>query len=322
MYAIGQGVKEDDGLAISWWTKAAESGDAEAQWQLGLEYNSGERIKRDYLRAETWYRKAADQGYGPAQMNLANMLTGGYPPIVQDRIEAARWLQLAVDQNTMGAASLLGHWYSAGIGVPQDDTQAAYWWRRAAESSRLDFDSEANLGRSYELGRGVAQDYTQAFFWYQKAASMSPFAKQGLARLYAEGLGTQKNSPQALAIYNDLARGGWQDAQRHLAGMYERGEGVTKNLVIACAWYTLLATAKSPVGPDARSFIARTAPADALEKLDKIFADDARDAKASADRVAQELTSEQLDEAQKLALAWRPGELITASTSDGSSPRE
>jgi len=289
---------------------------------LGLEYNSGERIKRDYLRAETWYRKAADQGYGPAQMNLANMLTGGYPPIVQDRIEAARWLQLAVDQNTMGAASLLGHWYSAGIGVPQDDTQAAYWWRRAAESSRLDFDSEANLGRSYELGRGVAQDYTQAFFWYQKAASMSPLAKQGLARLYAEGLGTQKNSPQALAIYNDLARGGWQDAQRHLAGMYERGEGVTKNLVIACAWYTLLATAKSPVGPDARSFIARTAPADALEKLDKIFADDARDAKASADRVAQELTSEQLDEAQKLALAWRPGELITASTSDGSSPRE
>jgi TPR repeat protein len=322
MYAIGQGVKEDDGLAISWWTKAAESGDAEAQWQLGLEYNSGERIKRDYLRAETWYRKAAEQGYGPAQMNLANMLTGGYPPIVQDRIEAARWLQLAADQNTMGAASLLGHWYSAGIGVPQDDIQAAYWWRRAAESSRLEFDSEANLGRSYELGRGVAQDYTQAFFWYQKAASMSPLAKQGLARLYAEGLGTQKNSPQALAIYNDLARGGWQDAQRHLAGMYERGEGVTKNLVIACAWYTLLATAKSPVGPDARSFIARTAPADALEKLDKIFADDARDAKASADRVAQELTSEQLDEAQKLALAWRPGELITASTSDGSSPRQ
>jgi len=35
MYAIGQGVKEDGTQAIAWWTKAAEAGDAEAQWELG-----------------------------------------------------------------------------------------------------------------------------------------------------------------------------------------------------------------------------------------------------------------------------------------------
>jgi TPR repeat protein len=104
--------------------------------------------------------------------------------------------------------------------------------------------------------------------------------------------------------------------------MYERGDGVTKNLVIACAWYTLLATSNSPVASDARDFIARTAPAGALEKLDKAFADDARDAKASAERVAKELTSEQVDEAQKLASAWRPGNLMAASASDSSSPRQ
>jgi TPR repeat protein len=313
MYAIGQGVKEDDAQAIAWWTKAAEAGDAEAQWEMGLQYHSGQRVKRDNRQAVAWYRKAAEQGYGAAQMNLANMLSGGYPPVEEDRVEAARWLQLAADQNTMGAASLLGSWYSSGIGVPRDDTQAVYWWRRATESSRLEFNAEANLGKSYELGRGIAQDYAQAFFWYQKAVFMDPTAKQGLARLYAQGLGTQKNTAQALAIYSDLAKDGWQDAQLHLAGMYERGDGVQKNLVIACAWYTLLATSNLTVGSDVRDLIARTAPAGTLEKLDKAFAADARDAKANAERIAQELTAEQVDKARKLALAWKQGKLIADS---------
>jgi hypothetical protein len=238
------------------------------------------------------------------------MLSGDYPPVLEDRVEAARWLQLAADQNTMGAASFLGNWYSSGIGVPHDDAQAVYWWHRAAESSRLEFNAEANLGRSYELGRGVAQDYAQAFFWYQKAVSMSPMAKQGLARLYAEGLGTQKNTAQALAIYSDLAKDGWQDAQRHLAGMYERGDGVQKNLVIACAWYLLLEASNPTVGSDVRDLIAHTAPAGTLEKLDKAFANDARDAKANAERIAQELTAEQFDKAQNLASGWKRGQLI------------
>ncbi|MGO9329394.1 MAG: tetratricopeptide repeat protein [Steroidobacteraceae bacterium] len=313
MYAIGQGVKADGAQAIAWWTKAAEAGDAEAQWELGLEYNSGQRVRRDYRQAVAWYRKAAEQSYGAAQMNLANMLSGGYPPVEEDRVEAARWLQLAADQNTTGAASMLGSWYSSGIGVPHDDTRAVYWWRRATESSRLAFNAEANLGKSYELGRGVAQDYAQAFFRYQKAVLMDPTAKQGLARLYAQGLGTEKNTAQALAIYSDLAKEGWQDAQRHLAGMYERGDEVQKDLVIACAWYTLLATTSLTVGSDVRDLIARTAPAGTLEKLDKAFANDARDAKVNAERIAQELTAEQVDKAQKLASAWKPGTLIADS---------
>jgi TPR repeat protein len=272
MYAIGQGAKEDDAQAIAWWTKAADAGDAEAQWQLGLEYDSGQRVKRDYRQAVAWYRKSAEQGYGAAQVNLASILTGAFPPVEEDRVEAARWLQLAADQNQMGAASMLGSWYASGIGVPHDDTQAVYSWRRATESSRLEFGAEANLGESYELGRGVAQDYAQAFFWYQKAFFMDNRPKQGLARLYEQGLGTQKKPAQALAIYTDLARDGWPDAQRHLAGMYLRGDGVRKN-----------------------------------------FANDAGDAKEQSDRIAQQLTAEQLDKAQKLASAWRPGKLMDDS---------
>jgi hypothetical protein len=51
----------------------------------------------------------------------------------------------------------------------------------------------------------------------------------------------------------------------------------------------------------------------ALEKLDKTFAHDARDAKENSERIAQQLTAEQLDKARKLALALKPGKLMDDS---------
>jgi hypothetical protein len=59
-----------------------------------------------------------------------------------------------------------------------------------------------------------------------------------------------------------------------------------------------------------REFIARSAPSGTLEKLDKTFASDARDAEENSERIAQQLTAEQLDKALKLALAWKPGKLM------------
>jgi hypothetical protein len=75
----------------------------------------------------------------------------------------------------------------------------------------------------------------------------------------------------------------------------------------------LLATSNLTVGPDIRDLIVRTAPAGALEKMDQALANDAVDAKANSDRIARELTAEQIDEAHKLASAWKPGKLIDDS---------
>lgn len=309
MYAIGRGVKEDDAQAIAWWAKAADQGDPGAQWELGNEYIAGTRIKRDYGQALRWFRKGAEQGYARAQMNLANMLSGLYPPVAADRVEAAHWLRLAADQNEMGAASLLGDRYAAGVGVPQNDTQAVYWWRKAAETGKFEYRAEANLAESYELGRGIEQDYSRALYWYRKAEFMEPKAKLGLARMYDRGLGAEKDSARAFAIYSDLAKKGWSEAQRHLAGMYERGEGAPQDLVIACAWYDVLSTPRPSTG-SLQDFIDQSLPPDVVEKINKAFADDERDNKDSVRRVAARLTREQVEKALELAKAWKPGQLI------------
>ena len=62
----------------------------------------------------------------------------------------------------------LGHACFRGEGVPQDYTQAVYWWRKAAEQG--DADAQFMLGDCYYKGQGVPQDYAQAVSLYRKAA--------------------------------------------------------------------------------------------------------------------------------------------------------
>ncbi len=78
------------------WRKAAEQGDAEAQYNLGLCYEDGEGVTRDLCEAAKWWRKAAEQGYAQAQFDL-------------------------------------GCCYAAGLGVAEDEAESVKWYRKAAE---------------------------------------------------------------------------------------------------------------------------------------------------------------------------------------------
>jgi TPR repeat protein len=50
--------------------KAAEQGNARAQFNLALMYEDGNGIPKDYNEAIKWYRKAADQGSTKAEKAL------------------------------------------------------------------------------------------------------------------------------------------------------------------------------------------------------------------------------------------------------------
>ncbi len=53
---------------------AAESGDAEAQLSLGYCYDTGDGVKKSYKKAVFWYTKAAEQGNVDAQYNFRSLL--------------------------------------------------------------------------------------------------------------------------------------------------------------------------------------------------------------------------------------------------------
>jgi TPR repeat protein len=69
MFDNGQGVPQDDKQAIYWYTKAAEQGIAKAQYNLGVMFANGQGTPKNDVLAYVWWNIAAAQGHKLAEKN-------------------------------------------------------------------------------------------------------------------------------------------------------------------------------------------------------------------------------------------------------------
>ncbi len=155
----------------------ANTGDAKAQFKVGLLYDHGQGVSQDYVQAAAWYRKAAEQGLAEAQYNLGQDYIFG-TGVPKNETKAVFWYRKAAEQGEAKAQTTLGYLYFNGWGVPQDYAQAVAWYRKAAE--KCEAEAQWRLGYLYFNGWGVPQDFAEAYFWYDLAAAGkldAPFAK-------------------------------------------------------------------------------------------------------------------------------------------------
>jgi uncharacterized protein len=99
LYDAGKGVKQDRVEAVRWYVKAADQGNAAAEFNLAAKYESGEGVPQDYVEATRWYQKAADQGNVNAQFSLGMIYAQGQV-VKRDYVEAYMWLNLAAAHAT------------------------------------------------------------------------------------------------------------------------------------------------------------------------------------------------------------------------------
>ena len=59
-YDRGDGVPQDYGKAVEWYTKAAKQGHKDAQYNLAAIYHNGNGVQKNFSQAAEWFRKAAD----------------------------------------------------------------------------------------------------------------------------------------------------------------------------------------------------------------------------------------------------------------------
>lgn len=83
-------------LLVSLYLKA-EAGDAVAQYNLGVLYDTGDGVPQDHDEAAKWYSMAAEQGLAVAQHNLALMYSKG-EGVPLDHVLAYKWCNLAASQ--------------------------------------------------------------------------------------------------------------------------------------------------------------------------------------------------------------------------------
>jgi TPR repeat protein len=174
----------------------AESGDAEAQYWVAVDSESGLRLKMDSQKATQWLLKSAEGGFAPAQRKYGLMFAHSNPPV------GKQWLLAAAEQGDAEAQMWLGAADEEGWFDAIDAQGALKWYRMAAEAGQVD--AQMLLGNRYELGHGVEQDYAVAADWYRKAAEhVLPLstgtseARYRLALLYIEGHGVPQDYVQA-----------------------------------------------------------------------------------------------------------------------------
>ncbi|MGI2081669.1 tetratricopeptide repeat protein [Shewanella putrefaciens] len=239
MYSKGEGVPEDNKQAFHWYTKAAEQGYAKAQFILGSMFYFGRGVAQDYDQALAWYQKAAAQGYAGAQFILGAMYDQG-EGVAQNYSQALAWYQKAAAQGDAGAQFSLGNMYYNGEGVAQNYSQAFAWYQKAAAQG--DVGAQNNLGVMYNQGQGVTRDYNQAFAWSKRAAEQGyADAQHNLGVMYDQGQGVTRDYSQAFAWYKRAAEQGYAKAQHNLGVMYKYGQAVAQNNIQAYVWYSVAA---------------------------------------------------------------------------------
>lgn len=175
------------------WKAAADAGQAEAQFDLGVLYAQGLGVRRDFTAAASWYRKSAEQGNAEAQYALGQMYSRGWG-VPRDEADAIRWFQMANSVESDGPPT---DWANVeGYGMPQDPEQAAYWYRQAADKGHAE--AQFNLGGLYSSGKGVKRDEEQAARWVSASATQgyTP-ALENFGERYANGNGVEKDDKRA-----------------------------------------------------------------------------------------------------------------------------
>ena len=156
----------------------------------------------------------------------------GIPP---DDTQAAFWFRKAAEQGNSNAEYMLGNLYLNGAGVPKDETQAVFWYRKGVEQD--DAEAQDALGDIYDSGRGVSRDYAEAALWYRKAAEQDDSdAQDSLGNLYYKGQGVPQDDAQAATWFRKAAEQGDAEAQYHLGGLYFWGRGVSQDYAEAYFW--------------------------------------------------------------------------------------
>jgi len=146
---------------------------------------------------------SAEGGLGTIEALIGDAYYYGHG-VLRDYTEAARWYRRAAENSNAMAQSTLGDIYYYGRGVPQDFVEAGQWWQLAAEQGVAV--AQLNLGVMYANGDGVQQDYVKSHLYSNLAAAhLPPGQDRDIAVKNREIVG-KLMSPAQIAEAQRLAR--------------------------------------------------------------------------------------------------------------------
>lgn len=143
LYHYGFILPQDDQLAFSYYMVAAQEGNPQAQYYVGIHYETGTGVEKNICIAQKWYRIASENQeykdlfsfeiYGSAN-NLAYLIGTGACDGNSDLTSAIKYYRFAAEGGVPEAQYSIGMFYLEGIGeYPKDINEGIKWLRKSAE---------------------------------------------------------------------------------------------------------------------------------------------------------------------------------------------
>ena len=165
-YRRGYGCVPDPDLALKSFRAGAEAGHPEAINNLGGFFRDGIVVERNYETAARWFSRSADLGNAYGQLNYALALLRG-EGVDKDEAKAAELLKTAAQRGNAEAMSAYGTCFLDGMGVEKSESEAVKWFR--ASAARGFAPAMESLSVCYERGLGVRQNSTEGTVWKVRA---------------------------------------------------------------------------------------------------------------------------------------------------------
>ncbi|HXU33603.1 MAG TPA: secretin and TonB N-terminal domain-containing protein [Thermoanaerobaculia bacterium] len=174
-------------------------------------------------------RTAAKSGKPQALLDLADELAYGADSTPEQKTESATWYRRAAEKGSADGQHHLGLLLWNGEGMAKNQVEAVQWFRRAADQGQAS--SQFWLGSSYEFGEGgLPTDPAEAAKWYRRAADQgNAEAQSSLGALYAYGSGVAQDDAEAVRWFKKAADQKNPSGEHSLGEMYAAGRGVAKD---------------------------------------------------------------------------------------------
>jgi hypothetical protein len=162
-----------------------QAGGVVAQQILGLMYEKGLGTPVNRVVAMQWYQRAADAGNAKAQYHLGKILNDGGGNVKRDRNQAVAWFTRAANAGEPEAMAALGRALMRGEGVSRNKSEGLRWYEQAA--TRGVTEAQYQLALLYKDGDTVAKSDSIALDWMEKAARRGhPRAQREVGKLREE----------------------------------------------------------------------------------------------------------------------------------------
>ena len=221
MHAMGEGVPVNWQVASQYYLAAAENGNVDAEFELALAMKSGQGLQQDLERAVLLLQRAARQGHAAAQWRLGEIYASGGPGIEIDVPRATAFCRKAANAGFAPAQATLGVLFAKS----KNYTKAVQWWEKAHAGG--DVESTYNLACACHSGQGHVRHLQRAFtLWMQAAEAGLAVAANRVGLCYATADGVAMDALEAAKWFSVAVNLGDASATPNLA----RSRGMLSSL--------------------------------------------------------------------------------------------